>query len=93
MQCVVTKSGWSASQFPDILKCQTFSNVETENDLMGAEPGKGREGSRQVPMVCLGFLNRSSGTVEQIAASGMPVESRKNLAIVELRNAPHPYTP
>lgn len=59
---------------------------------MGAEPGKGREGNRQVPMVCLGFLNRSSGTVGQIVASGMPVESRKNLAIVELRNAPHPYT-
>lgn len=57
--------------------------------LEGVEVG--RDGNRQVAVVCLGFLSRHSGAVGQIAALDMAVKPRKNVpeGNAELRNAPH----
>lgn len=82
-------------------KGHRFSNVQTDNGLMDAERTwqlrrlerveVGRDGNRQVAVVCLGFLSRHSGAVGQIAALDMAVKPRRNVpeGNAELRNAPH----
>lgn len=82
-------------------KGHRFSNVQTDNGLMDAERSMavaeagsvevGRDGNRQVAVVCLGFLSRHSGAVGQIAALDMAVKPRRNVpeGNAELRNAPH----